>query len=607
MIEKLARRMRARGSQRGTVAIIAALAAVVIFGLAAGAVDLGNAYQRRAEVQQQVDLAALSSADKLPADTATNKTTIQNAVLCYLGDPAGKLPGYPNCSKLNKKYGQDQVFKLTDGDYSNGEIVYDATNPYKMTVYGPSATVNFALAGIVGAHQTKVRARATVAMGSPGAAAEMPFFAVQSNSCDYGSHLLSQPANGQLETATLPADLQVPSVDPTLVNDHLKLTTVTPSVIALNAAAATVSLTGQKLSSVNRVAFLRSVQETPNRFEVTSANFGAASNGGITNIQIPAAMTAQPGVWWIRVYKPVNNESGNKQAGWSALSQAIPLQIGEGYFDCDGSNSGNFGSLLIPRTDVSNSTSNGWLPNNIAHGLQRPLSLAVLAGASIANPYCVPGATGVVYSPGTGNPSSSDLHPRTNCVDTDTGLTATSATSGLVTGTPLFSGRLAKPTSTGVLQGGARNGDCGPGHSSSTRTVAGVPINNDVLSCFMVSPTMPLSTIATASYNGGPALDPAIYNSPRFCYVPVIGVKASNGGSQHYGIVDIRPCFITGETVTSTYNSQSMIDGTDNGLTVPVSKVTAIRVIFFNSNALPAQGAMGDYIGVGPKVVALVD
>jgi len=192
----------------------------------------------------------------------------------------------------------------------------------------------------------------------------------------------------------------------------------------------------------------------------------------------------------------------------------------------------------------------------------------------------------------------------------DTGLTAKATTAGLVTGTGLFPGRLTtRPTTTGVLGGRS----CGPGHSASIRSLsvqgASYSINDDTLTCFMTDPTMPLSTIASPSYSGGPALDPSIYSSPRFCYVPVLKEKPGNGASADYWIIDFRPGFITGESSTSTYNNQTFVGASsDNGVVLDQSgnRIETLGVVFFNANALPRTGGeIGGYLGVGPVVTRL--
>ena len=91
--------------------------------------------------------------------------------------------------------------------------------------------------------------------------------------------------------------------------------------------------------------------------------------------------------------------------------------------------------------------------------------------------------------------------------------------------------------------------------------------------------------------------------------------QPTNGGSLHYSVVDMRPCFITAESNDSSYNTQQFTDGsvssTTNGLTIPTNKVTTMRVFFFNKAALPADGGSAQpgliLSPTGPLAPVLVD
>jgi hypothetical protein len=565
---------RRRRDDRGAIAVLFAVLSIVIFGVAAFAVDLGNAYQRQRSVQTQVDMAALAGGEQLP-------------------DRSEAIKRVEEFLKSNLKLGQDQAtWDFSDSDPTNGYVEF-FDGDMRMKVTAPQAVVDYRFASILHPNYEsgKVSATATVAAGTPGGAAQMPFFAFSGGGCDYGSRRLSDPANGKLKQdgSSVP-DLTSPTTDPNKTS-NAKLESVTPARFDEGVVGATLTtIVGKQLSQVARIAFVRRLSDGIPAVETTT--FTGTNNGAVNGVAVPTAVTNVKGVWWIRVYK----DSGN--VGWSPVAEAIPIRIGDEVIesdDCPASNAGNFGSLKLPRT--SNPAT--WLPDNIAGGLEKPLSIAVHAEA--ADPWtCTPGGTGVVYSTTTGSPV---LKKATNCIETDTGLTANFATTGLVTGTAAFpDGRLAnRPTSS------TANGPCDPGKSGSTRSVLGKNINNDTLSCFLKDPTMQLSTIASASYSEGPVLDPAIFSSPRFCYVPVVNRDPTNGASEKYSITDVRPCFITGETTASSYNAQDFRDGSDNGVTVTGTKVTTIHVVFFNVKALPLVGPIGDYFGTGPKGVVLVD
>ncbi|MEZ5092321.1 pilus assembly protein TadG-related protein [Nocardioides sp.] len=544
-----------RRDERGAYAVMFALLATALFGLAALGVDLGNLYQRKAETQSQADLAATSAAAKL---TVSQAAAVQSAA-DYLNH--------------NLKAGQDAISasQLTDGDLGNGEVTFPSK--YAMKVVTPGATVNFGLSvPLTGNSSTDVASSATVGLGTPAADHLIPFYAVFGEGCDYGAQTLSDPANGHVQSI-VPTNLQSPASNSSQTTNSV-LDHATPYQFDVGVTG-TVTIEGSGLSGVTTVGFYRKTSESPNIYEVPATS---ASSSQVT-ATLPAGVAGAAGVWWIRVYK----NTGNK--GWTALDNALPIRIGDGPIMCPGtSDAGNYGMLKLARSTQPST----WAPDNIASGLDPPLSLTVQTNTAQI-PECTPGAANVVYTATTGGATR---YPNTNCVDTDTGLTAQVATQGLVTGTGTGKvGRLElHPTTTAVA-----GRECSPGHVTRQRQLLGHSVNDDTLSCFMANPAMTLADIASPTYSGGPALDPEIYNSPRFCYVPVISVDPTSGGSGHYSITDIRPCFITSEANESSYNTQLFTDGTPsttmNGTDIQSNRVVSMHVVFFNKNALPADGA----------------
>ncbi len=545
-----------RRDERGAYAVMFALLATSLFGVAALGVDLGNLYQRKAETQSQADLAATSAVARLPVSQAA---AVQ-AAADYLNH--------------NRKQGQTAITtsQLTDGDTANGEVTFPSR--YFMKVLTPGAKVQFGLSvPLTGTSSTDVSSSATVGLGTPAADHLIPFYAVFGEGCDYGAQTLSDPANGHVQSI-VPTSLQTPSTNASQSTNSV-LDHATPYQFDIGVTG-TVTVHGTGLSGVTVVGFYRKTSELPNRYEVAIPSNGASDQLSVT---VPSGVASAPGVWWIRVYK----DSGNK--GWTALDNALPIRIGDGPIMCPGtSDSGNYGMLKLSRSTQPST----WAPDNIASGLEPPLSLTVQTNPAVI-PICWPGGPNVVYSPTTG---SATRYANTNCVDTDTGLTAQVATQGLVTGTGTGKpGRLTlQPTTTQVA-----GRKCAPGKVTKQRQLLGRSLNDDVLTCFLANPAMTIAEIASPAYSGGAVLDPEIYNSPRFCYVPVISVDPSTGGSSHYSITDIRPCFITSEANESSYNSQLFTDGTPdttmNGTDIQSNKVVSMHVVFFNKKALPASGA----------------
>src|SRR5215216_3195884 len=79
-------------SERGAIAIVVGLLATTLFGVAAMAVDLGNAWSRKREVQKQVDVSALSVGWLLPMKPS-NKLAIANKVAEYFNEHANEVVG----------------------------------------------------------------------------------------------------------------------------------------------------------------------------------------------------------------------------------------------------------------------------------------------------------------------------------------------------------------------------------------------------------------------------------------------------------------------------------------------------------------------------------
>ena len=92
--------------------------------------------------------------------------------------------------------------------------------------------------------------------------------------------------------------------------------------------------------------------------------------------------------------------------------------------------------------------------------------------------------------------------------------------------------------------------------------------------------------------HGGASVDASIYQSPRFCLVPVSQQKPAQGGSSNYWIVDVRACFITSESNTSTWNNQ-VFDTSQGRLRQrhhprqQRQPIETLDVVFFNNDTLP--------------------
>jgi len=596
--------MNRHSDERGATAIIYALVTVMLVGVSALAVDLGNGISRKSDIQGQADFAALSAAPLLGTQkSGTPSQTVLDAVRAQLNENRvlnddGTCRSQAPCVADNAA--------LIDGDLVNGEARFctglnaPAAGCRKsgFQVVAPQARVDFGFANIFGVGAIDVQATATVALKSP--ASTLPLYAV--TGCDYGRQTLTDPANGQGSPLVVPP-LQFPGD-----NNGSDLQSLSPVQVAKDATGIRLTVTVTGLDNVTRVGFFRSGLLTPYEQvfipqDADNPTVPVVAGNNVTatvTVTIPATVTAVEDVWWVRVYSGAAASNAH-QDQWSPVADALPLRVGASVLECGaGSTDGNFGSLSLERTDVN--SINDQLAMNIIN-LQPPTGLEANKDADVSECFegvrspLVGGSVAVV----TDLPSPGQ-NPGTNCVSTDTGLTANAATAGFITGVGSTPGRLRNEPTT-----------CGPGGSTNSATVTlqstTYTINNDVLSCFLTG-NHNLQEIASQSYNGGPAFADSLFDSPRFFYIPVLRTVPMSGGSNHYWIVDFRPAFLTDEVVATT---STKADGggatSENGVHIEQNQIKSVKVIFFNIDALPGttNGPVQDYLGVGRPVIRLID
>jgi hypothetical protein len=558
---------------------MAGLLTVVIFAVAALAVDLSNSFERGVYVQGQADFAALAGANDLPGTKSVGDPAVQ-AVADYLNE---------NATKDDAPTAPVTAPDLIDGSDVNGEVYFDS--PSRIRVVAPEAQVNFTAAKALGVDNVNVQAEATVGIFSPGTG-PMPVYAV--SGCDYGPQTFVDPAGGHVVSVTRPP-MENDTEPPAFNNAQLDTLTTLPTPVSVGANGVQLTIDGARYNSgaasVVQVGFFRDKtgplphMSTPVVPTTRTANQLVAT--------IPGEVTAVEGVWWVRVYKGNSASDGS----WSPPSEALPLRVGQAVLECgSGSSDGNFGTVFLPRTDVS--SQDDMIAKNMAAALEFDLAVMPTGGPA---PTCTGSGSPAVHAPDDG----------TNCVDTKTGMPANAATQGLVTGIDGEPGRLDQDTSD-------RCQDSSFGGRPTRRPsgISGYSINDDILTCFFTNNSTTIEDISKegAAYTSGVVLDPAIYSSPRFTWVPVLHEEPTSGGSQKYSIKEFRPAFITDQPLGANATNHSE-DGatTANGLHVELpagTRVSRIKVVFFNEDALPtnAGGApVTDWMGFGPKILRLVD
>ena len=149
----------------GAVAVIVAICSVLLFGVAALVIDIGQAYAKRRAAQTDADLAAFAGAAALP-----NAVAAFDLAYDYLQKnlPSSAGSGLTLAAKTSAVW--------TDGDPTNGEIAITNGNT-RIRVVIPNRRVDFGFANALpggGFKNTNIRAAATVEIRSP--ATSLPFY-----------------------------------------------------------------------------------------------------------------------------------------------------------------------------------------------------------------------------------------------------------------------------------------------------------------------------------------------------------------------------------------------------------------------------------------------
>jgi Flp pilus assembly protein TadG len=620
---------RDRRTDDGAIAVMVAIMSLMLFTLGALAVDLGNAYVHKHDIQKTADFAALAGAagDNLPAtltgtgcSLGTNAKATDQSVI----DAASYLSEhYPTAVTATQLVNCD----VTDGEAGYGQwqrsgATWTLTpNKDQFSVISQHDTVNYGLGKLLGQNSVDVNGAATVEIKSP-LMKTLPFYA--KDACSWGSQTISQPPNGHAEGLKLfaPTDTNTALLTSLTTNPA----TSNPWTVPLDATAPSDSLviTAQvgTLAGVTKVGFFQSgaLSTGPNPEDapvptVDVDGVNAVKDGTNTTITIPhlpSTVVSTEGAWYTRV---------KIGASWSAIEtkitgvttfRALMLIVGQPTLTCgQGSDQGNFGTLDLPPNSppaAGLSGVNDQISYNISQGLTGYLA-PFDPTKYTENRTCTATSDGATVWDG----------PGTNCVLTQPGVPSGAAEQGFVLGIPHTT------YTKGLLQ------DVNPAHfcpndyptATHVSTLRGVSINNDVVTCFLLDNTTTVSDVSSKTYAGPVVFDQSIYNSPRFVTVPVLQFPGK-GGSDRYQILDFRPGFISDQLMTDTRDGGSPIvdptcgsnapnwSGTCNGVKYDKGQLLAVNVIFINQAALPdppldPNGKYIPYRGAGPKVPLLVD
>lgn len=543
--------------ERGATVILVAVLAVSLLVVSAFAVDMGQVYAKRSALQSNVDMAVLAAAAHIDgSDTCTAEAVA--AATDYLTKPENAVDG---------QHAVDLGGGVNDGD---GFINCDG---WRVELTAPAADAPFGFGQLAGVDGVEVPAFAAAEIKSPSSSYSLPMYAV--SGCDYGSQQISDPPSSG-GNATAPTDLEPDTQQHN--NVEFTITTPSPAEVPAGTTSQTMVLTATNSANANfnfaGVTAVGFTKTTGEHYQVAGGLISSITAGTITGVPVPSEVLAASGVWWVRVYK--DNKWSDGDGGIKAFT------VGDLLF-CNGSISGNFGTINIARSDANPGS---WVSMNIIRGIEPTLS--IYPGTS-----CDDGVAPAVTS--EHNPNDG-----TNCLGTDPGFPNQEATDGLIQGVGSTSGRLDKDTTGNCSRGGDGSRTTGtPGPKS-------VNLNDDLLTCFIIDG----SSIQNVVDGTPEILSADIFKSPRFFQLPVIPVEATNGSSNWYPIIDFRPGFITSQTTAATNASPGTVD-TYNGVVFQSGHVESLRVILFDEASLPefapAVGGEGEYTGSGTKVIVLVD
>ncbi|NYG56384.1 pilus assembly protein TadG-related protein [Nocardioides perillae] len=640
--------------ERGAVAVFTAVVSVVLMVVAGLAVDLGNTWARRGQLQVQADRAAVFASQFLPAHTDAQEAVVAQAVAWYLA--CNPVPGQREMHPEMPVCPTD-VRAVTTAAYAGrlldavagpaGSVSFPAPNQVSVTT--PTARVEFGLGRAAGAEGTEQQKRATARVNSPGPLAPMAL----SIDCllDAGGSLLSgvlpfgyvstthKGGGGATPTVTTtwPLAAAAPRLNGLVPGRVTQQLTGTPPSVAVSGSEWPELLPGQRFA----VAFARGSGLA--RVEVQVPGTLVLDGGrnrrrlGQVSVTLPAVVASTAGEWQVKVVTQTVVGSTVTSTAYSSDTSAVdvdPVLAGATPVSC--------GRLL--KSPRAGTQANANFPLNFQHGIDHLIDswpAAVPQGAldgallrQVASGAACSGSNGVSVTDTNGN-HHGDVP---NCVVT---MMSNAYEAGFHDGLVGPAGRLTCTQSA----------PCRPGESV---LVDGRLVNDDELLDFVRVPSLltPATFSDTGRYLSRDApvtptsvFDRSIYDSHRFMWVAVVSTLGATSAVQagDYPVLTFRPVFITGPeaftdlplldpasilglpglqpamaTVITTIDTamrellQAGVTEQDGLLFDSSGRLSAVRFVTISPDALPAvpadyTGPEAEYVGVGPRIVRLVE
>lgn len=630
--------------------MLTALLSVAILVVAGLAVDIGNTWARRGQLQVQADRAATYAAQLLPADTPAERLEVATGVAYYyachpvLGQRELN-PGIPACPADPTSSTLDTYAASL---LATGMVSFPVRNQVKVTT--PAARVEYGFGQVAGADGSTQRKSATAKVTSPGMLSPMAL----SLDCllDVGANVLGgagvpfgyistthQGGGSSSVTTVWPSGI-------TYANDP-QLNGIAPGRITqqLVGPYPTVQVSGSRwpVLGVNqryRVVFRQGQGLLALTQEVGGSLVLDAGNNprrvGHIPVVVPALVAATTGTWQVKVVVenlvagiPVSRTYSSDTSTFDVDALVTPTQVSCGRL------------LKSPRAGTQaniNFVHN--LQEGIDHLIEQHPSLVSL-GTSLDDLDLTElrNLLNLTECAGTDVKDTNGIQPgeTPTCVVTNM---SNAYEAGFTPGMIGVDGRLACTS----------DNPCRPGKSFSLN---GVSINNDSFTDFVRNTSLLTSdtffNLDTYLDTGLPVVTPQsnlsrdIYSSHRFMWVAVISTASAVSAVQSgdYPVVTFRPIFITQASALSgalplldtgllsflipTLGSAlSILDSamrtllqpglTDqNGLLVDSSsRLSAVRFMTITPDALPAvpadyDGPEAEYLGVGPRIIRLVE
>lgn len=637
-------RWRPQG-EAGTTAVIFAVVVVLLFGLAALAVDLTNLYARDRAVQTVADRAAFAGVQALPdaceafAEAFETLAAPGNAVQ----DDTAPEPPAPTEAQLSDgdlgngeiqvlrrfdptavppapAFSADDVVSVSGCDGSPSGAVVDAGPGRIVRVTTPPRTVAFVFAGVYSVTEAAVRGVAAAQVASPEGATVLPFFLPTSCVTVVDGTVVGAPVVLVPDPAGATPDPSEPTYSPPGATDPPGGALDGPVIDAVDPGAVTAGGTSNLRISVSNL---------PEDPTLTQVSFDLHTGTGSTTTRSPlapdavpgaidpltvvstgvgpdqrwnaqldvafdAAITATPAQWRVRAVQPPLDGRWTRDVDAGTFTVTRPPPPAG---SCAGSTTGDLG-VLDPVVASALPPDDGFVDGLLGVSAFSPGELP-LTGTPCLGDGSPPGAR--LQRPAGPVPGTGDGATCVEVLDASTTDLGRLVADGLLSGGASGSGRLAAPPP---------DPSCAPpvGGDPDLKwtTSAGDSVLSTTLSCYLA----PGSSLLDVFGGVEGSLREQIFADPRFAFVPVLGT-ADRPATGAWPVERFVGVFVTGER--SDAEPATCADASDcNGITLDpaTGEVLQLEGLVFPPESLPEtilQPGNGRYFVAGTKDALLVE